>query len=172
MRPFNVALVGNPNSGKTTVFNALTGENQHVGNWPGKTVEMKTGTFSYQGYQFDIIDLPGIYSLSSLSPEEEITRDYIARQDPDVVVNLVDASNLERNLYLTIQLIEMNAPLIVMLNMNDIALRHGLKLDTSKLSTKLGNIPVLEATASNGIGLIELKSALLDLCVHKESETL
>ena len=116
-----VALAGNPNVGKTTIFNALTGACQHVGNWPGKTVEKKEGILRHRGLEFQIVDLPGTYSLSAFSPEEVIARDFILQTHPDLVVNVVDAGNLERNLYLTVQLLELGAPLLIVLNQMDMA---------------------------------------------------
>lgn len=163
-----IALAGNPNAGKTTVFNALTGENQHVGNWPGKTVERATGRFWHKGYEVKVIDLPGTYSLSSYSPEEEIARDFIVHEKPDVVVDVVDASNLERNLYLTVQILETGAPMILLLNMGDIANRRGLHIDTEKLSEKLNGIPVIAAIANKAIGLDVLKDSILTFCQNKE----
>jgi ferrous iron transport protein B len=170
MEPIRIALAGNPNAGKTTVFNALTGENQHVGNWPGKTVKRTTGLFEHKSREIEVVDLPGTYSLSSYSPEEEIARNYIVRENPDAVVNIVDASNLERNLYLTIQILETDAPLIILLNMGDIAVRRGVQIDTDKLSEKLGGIPVVPAIANKAIGLDELKETILTFCQNKEAE--
>ncbi|MDR1712793.1 MAG: 50S ribosome-binding GTPase, partial [Coriobacteriales bacterium] len=137
-----IALIGNPNSGKTTLFNELTGANQHVGNWPGVTVEQKTGPLRSSYGNAEIIDLPGIYSLSPFSLEEVISRDFIIDEQPDVVIDIVDATNLERNLYLTIQLIELNVPLIVALNMMDEVEREGYRIDTRRLSHDLG-VPVV-----------------------------
>ena len=114
-----IAIIGNPNSGKTTLFNQLTGGNQRVGNWPGVTVERISGTYEYAGRQVDVIDLPGIYSLSSASLDEKISRDFIVHEKPDLVVTIIDAAHLERNLYLTVQLLEMQVPLLVVLNMVD-----------------------------------------------------
>jgi len=159
--PIRVALAGNPNAGKTTVFNALTGENQHVGNWPGKTVKRIVGHFIHKGQTIEVIDLPGTYSLSSYSPEEEIARDYIVQEKPDVVVNVVDASNLERNLYLTIQVIETGAPLIIVLNMGDVAERRGVHIDSEKLSKKLEGFPVVKTIAVKKIGMDDLKDSIL-----------
>ncbi|MEJ2758818.1 MAG: FeoB small GTPase domain-containing protein [Anaerolineales bacterium] len=113
MPTMHIALAGNPNAGKTTLFNALTGDNQHVGNWPGKTVQRKSGVFTYKDYNIHVIDLPGVYSLSSFSPEEEITRDYLVSEDYDLAVNVVDTSNLERNLYLTVQIAEIGVPMML-----------------------------------------------------------
>lgn len=168
--PIRIALAGNPNAGKTTVFNALTGENQHVGNWPGKTVGRKSGRFWHKGHEVEVIDLPGAYSLSSYSPEEEIARDYIIHEKPDVVVDVVDASNLERNLYLTVQISETGAPMILLLNMGDIANRRGMQIDLEKLSEKLNGIPVVPAVANKAIGLEALKDTILTFCQEKEGQ--
>src|SRR5512145_3232182 len=116
-----ICLAGNPNAGKSTIFNALTGAHQHVGNWPGKTVEKKEGSLLLDGQEIVIVDLPGTYSLSAFSAEEIITRDYILDTQPDAVVAVVDAANLERNLYLVVQLLEMQVPLVLALNMSDVA---------------------------------------------------
>ena len=129
-KEITIALAGNPNSGKTTVFNNLTGAHQHVGNWPGVTVEKKEGSYSYKGYKVKVIDLPGVYGLTAYSPDEVIARNFILEGKPAVVVDIVDASNLERNLYLTIQLIELEANLVVALNMMDeIKLYYGSELE-------------------------------------------
>jgi len=159
---FTIALAGNPNVGKSTVFNALTGSRQHVGNWPGKTVEKKEGIFKHNGTEINIVDLPGTYSLSSYSIEEQIARDFIVKEKPRVVVNVVDAANLERNLYLTAQILETGMPLILVLNMNDQARSRGLKVDARKLSELLDGTPVIPMTARRGQGLEELKQAILD----------
>jgi len=133
-----IALAGNPNVGKTTLFNALTGSRQTVGNWPGVTVEHKSGSFTYKGTKYEVIDLPGIYSLSGGTPDELVARNYILNEKPDLIINIVDASNLERNLYLTVQLMELGAPILMCLSMVDIAERNGLKIDVSHLSSHLG----------------------------------
>ncbi len=158
-----IALAGNPNAGKTSLFNALTGARQHVGNWPGKTVEKKEGTFRYQGLTCQVVDLPGTYSLSAYSPEEVITRDYILYERPDVVVNVVDASNLERNLYLTVQLLELGAPLMMALNVVDMARARGISIDQTKLSTLLGQIPIVETVGNKGQGIDSLLEAVTKL---------
>jgi ferrous iron transport protein B len=160
---FTIALAGNPNVGKSTLFNALTGSHQHVGNWPGKTVEQKTGTFKHSGVEIDIVDLPGTYSLSSYSVEEQITRDFIVKEKPKVVINVVDAANLERNLYLTAQILETGIPLIIILNMADQAHGRGLNIDHQKLSELLGGIPVIPMTARRGQGLEALKQTIINL---------
>ncbi|MFH1642241.1 MAG: ferrous iron transport protein B [Nanoarchaeota archaeon] len=150
-----IALAGNPNCGKTTFFNNLTGMRQHVGNWPGKTVEKKEGSFSYKGDKISIIDLPGTYSLTAYSVEEIVTRDYIVNEQPDVVIHIVDSCNLERNLYLTTQLIELGANVIVALNMGRFACKKGLEIDEKKL-TKLLGVPALKIEAIDQTGKNEL----------------
>ena len=113
MKQLRVALAGNPNAGKSTIFNALTGSRQHVGNWPGKTVEKKEGSFKHGETEIEVVDLPGTYSLTAFSPEEVIARNYIINEEPDMVVTVVDAANLERNLYLTVQVLELGVPVVV-----------------------------------------------------------
>jgi len=154
-----VALAGQPNSGKSTIFNMLTGARQHVANYPGVTVEKKTGRYSYKGNTVALVDLPGTYSLTSYSPEERIARDFLLHEKPVVVLNIVDASNLERNLYLTFQLAEMGIPLVIALNMMDVAGNRGLKIDKDKLSELL-SAPVVPTVASKGKGKKELKEAI------------
>ena len=149
----NVALAGNPNCGKTTLFNRLTGSKQRVGNWPGVTVDRKVG--KVKGADAKIVDLPGIYSLSPYTPEEIVTRNYILEENPDVVLNIVDASNLERNLYLTLQIMDMGVRMVVALNMMDIVEKRGSKIDTEKLSKLLG-CTVVPLSAYQGTGLDEL----------------
>ncbi len=133
-----IALAGNPNVGKTSLFNALTGSRQTVGNWPGVTVEHKSGTLSFGNTQYEVVDLPGIYSLSGGTPDELVARNFILNEKPDLIINIVDASNLERNLYLTVQLMELGAPLLMCLSMMDIAQNNGLQIDLEHLSTHLG----------------------------------
>ncbi|HSM54713.1 MAG TPA: FeoB small GTPase domain-containing protein [Candidatus Sulfomarinibacteraceae bacterium] len=161
MKTIRVALAGNPNCGKSTIFNALTGSRQHVGNWPGKTIARKEGYVTVGDVTLQIVDLPGAYSLSPYSPEEKIARDYIVEQKPDVVVNVLDATNLERNLYLTTQILETGAPLILVLNMWDRLTRRGYRLDIEKLSQRLGGAIVLPAVASQGKGLGQLRQAII-----------
>ncbi|MFW6052910.1 MAG: ferrous iron transport protein B [Desulfosalsimonas sp.] len=150
-----LALAGQPNSGKSTVFNTFTGARQHVANYPGVTVEKKIGWYTHNGVKTEVVDLPGTYSLTSYSPEEQITRDFILRGEPSVVVNVMDASNLKRCLFLTFQLMEMNPPLILNLNMIDLAEKRGITIDTDKLSEKLG-IPVIPTNMKTGRGKQEL----------------
>ncbi|MBP3225897.1 MAG: ferrous iron transporter B, partial [Methanobrevibacter sp.] len=150
-----VGLAGNPNVGKTTVFNKLTGMHQHVGNWPGKTVEQAKGHFSHGNYDYDIIDLPGNYALSAHSIEEIVSRDFIVDDDSDVIINVVDATNLERNLYLTVQMMELGANLVLALNMNDFAKKKGHIIDIDLMSELLG-FPVVEINAKTGDGFDEL----------------
>ncbi|MEM0467148.1 MAG: ferrous iron transport protein B [Candidatus Thermoplasmatota archaeon] len=164
-----IALVGNANVGKSAIFNQLTGLSQVIGNWPGKTVEKVEGTLNHHGKKITIIDLPGIYSMSTYSQEEIIAREYIALQHPDVVINVVDATALERNLFFTLQLLEMDVPLIISLNIVDQAKKKGLTIDSKKLEQLLG-VPVVETVAPKGIGVHELiDKALLLSSKHKKS---
>jgi ferrous iron transport protein B len=155
-----VALAGNANVGKSAIFNQLTGLNQVIGNWPGKTVERAEGTLHFKGYTVRVIDLPGIYSLSTFSLEEIVSRDYIAIEKPDIIINVVDASTLERNLYFTLQLLELEAPLIVDLNQVDFAAKKGIRIDVDKLSESLG-VPVIPTVAITGSGINELLSTVI-----------
>jgi ferrous iron transport protein B len=149
------ALAGNPNSGKTTLFNELTGSNQYVGNWPGVTVEKKEGRITHGEKNISIVDLPGIYSLSPYSLEEIVTRNYIIEEKPDLVINIVDATNLERNLYLTLQLAELGLPMVIALNMMDVVEKQGDKLDAALLASLLG-IKVVPISAAKGTGIHKL----------------
>lgn len=155
-----IALAGNPNSGKTTLFNALTGARQYVGNWPGVTVEKKEGKVKQDGKDIVIVDLPGTYSLSPYSMEEIIAKDFVVNEKPDVVVNIVDASNIERNLFLSIQLLELGRPTVIALNMMDVAKSRGYEIDIAKLSKEL-SVPIIPIVASKGQGVKELISAAI-----------
>lgn len=160
-----VGVVGNPNCGKTTLFNALTGAKQRVGNWPGVTVERKIGRFSFQGVDIEVVDLPGTYSLDvvdgDVSLDEQIARDYVAQHEADLIINIVDASNIERNLYLTSQLLEMKVPMIVALNMMDVAKERGCEINEKILADNIGcrTVPIV---AASGKGVEELKSTMLE----------
>lgn len=151
----NFALAGNPNCGKTTLFNALTGSTAHVGNWPGVTVDKKEGVYKKCAEPVNIVDLPGIYSLSPYTPEEVVSRNYILDEKPDCVINIVDATNLERNLYLTTQVMEIDVPVVIALNMMDVVRKNGDKIDADSLSKKIG-LPVVEISALKGTGIDEL----------------
>ncbi|MET0100459.1 MAG: Fe(2+) transporter permease subunit FeoB [Sedimenticola sp.] len=155
----NIALGGNPNCGKSAIFNALTGIRQKTGNWPGVTVDRKEGRFSYQGDEFTIVDLPGIYSLDASSLDEQVTRDYLLSRDASLIINVIDASNLERNLYFTVQLREMGIPMVIALNMMDVARSRGIKVDIDKLSEELG-CPVVPVVATTGEGLPVLREQI------------
>jgi small GTP-binding protein len=157
----HIALAGNPNCGKSTIFNTLTGSHQHVGNWPGKTVEKKEGTFSYNGSQILVVDLPGAYSLTAFSQEEVITRDYIIREKPDLVVAVIDATNLERNLYLAVQILELDVPMVIALNMTDLADKQGIHIDEEKLSKALHS-RIVFTVAHEKQGIDDLIHAILD----------
>ena len=167
---FTVGVVGNPNCGKTTLFNALTGAKQHVGNWPGVTVEKKTGEYSFDHKRVELVDLPGTYSLEAaddqVSLDEKVARDYVASKQADLIINIVDASNLERNLYLTSQLIEMRVPMILVLNMMDAVKQRGIKIDVEFLEQFLG-CPVIPITASVKGGIGTLKSAINSAAITK-----
>ena len=164
-----IALAGNPNCGKTTMFNALTGANQYVGNWPGVTVEKKEGKLKGKRKNDDIIvtDLPGIYSLSPYTLEEVVSRDYILNDDPDVIIDLVDATNIERNLYLTTQLIETGVPVVIALNMTDLLEKRGIKIDTKRLSMLL-DCPIVETSALKQTGLDALVETAIKVANKKE----
>jgi len=155
-----IALAGNPNCGKSALFNAFTGIRQKTGNWPGVTVDRKEGRFELDGREVAAIDLPGIYSLDASSLDEEITRDYLLSRDADLIINVVDAANLERNLYLTVQLLEMGVPVVLALNMMDVARKRGIQIDTELLSQQLG-CPVIPVVAISGEGTTELKARML-----------
>lgn len=157
-----VALAGNANVGKSVLFNQLTGSHQIIGNWPGKTVDIAVGTLYFEGYNIELVDLPGIYSLSTYSEEELISREYIASESPDIVINVVDASVLERNLYFTLQLLEMEVPLIICLNQVDMARKKGIEIDVEALEKLLG-VPVVPTVAVKGEGIYELMRRVIQL---------
>jgi ferrous iron transport protein B len=160
-----VALAGNPNSGKTTIFNALTGAHQHVGNYPGVTVEKKEGLRKYKDYEIRFMDLPGTYGLTAYSIEELVARNFIVDEQPDVVVDIIDASNVERNLYLATQLMEMNAPLVLAFNMSDMAKQRGLEFDIDKLSELLAT-PIVETVGNKAKGIDELLDVIVETAKH------
>ena len=150
---YSVALVGNPNCGKTTAFNALTGSKAYVGNWPGVTVEKKEGKLRGVKEDITLVDLPGIYSLSPYTPEEVVARNYIIKEQPDLIINIIDASNIERNLYLTHQLVELGRPTIIALNMMDIVEKRGEKINIKRLEELFGvKVVPISATKNQEIG--------------------
>ena len=159
MRHLTAALAGNPNTGKTSIFNALTGSRQHTGNWPGKTVLKRQGECEHGDTALTIVDLPGTYSLSAISPEEVIARDYLLSGEADAVVIVLDAANLERNLFLAVQILEMGIPAVVALNMIDVAKRRGISVDSSRLGDALG-VGVVPTVARTGAGVDSLVQTL------------
>ncbi|MCP5304231.1 MAG: Fe(2+) transporter permease subunit FeoB [Chromatiaceae bacterium] len=158
--PLTIAIAGNPNCGKSALFNALTGIRQTTGNWPGVTVERKAGRCRIDGREITVVDLPGIYSFDAASLDEKVTRDYLLTREADLVVNVVDAANLERNLYFTVQLLEMGVPLVVAMNMMDVARRRGIRIDADALARRLG-CPVVPIVATTLEGLSELQARML-----------
>jgi len=166
-RGFTVALAGNPNSGKTSMFNALTGARQHVGNYPGVTVEKKWGQVRHGQQTIEVVDLPGAYSLTAYSLEEVVARNFIIQERPDVIIDVVDAANLERNLYLAVQFMELGAPLVIALNMVDVAEARGLQIDVAKLSQLLG-VPVVPTVARGGKGMKELLDAAAQVAAERK----
>ena len=158
----NIALAGNPNVGKSVIFNQLTGLSQTIGNWPGKTVEKLEGHLEFLGYHFNIVDLPGIYSLSTYSLEEIVSREYIVSDNVDIIINVIDATNLERNLFLTFQLLELKVPMILALNQMDILRKRNIEIDFDQLK-RIFNIPVLPVVAVHGIGVHELLEHAIDI---------
>ncbi len=170
-----IGVVGNPNCGKTTLFNALTGAKQRVGNWPGVTVERKVGRYRFEGVEYELVDLPGTYSLEvaedEVSVDEQIARDYVAHREADLILNIADASNLERNLYLTSQLLEMRVPLLVALNMIDVAEERGIAIDVAQLEDRLG-CPVVPVVAASGKGIGDLKARIRDAAQQRRSPTI
>ncbi len=167
-RTTTIALAGQPNVGKSTVFNLMTGMNQHVGNWSGKTVDLKSGSFNYQNETYTVIDLPGTYSLTASSEEERLAREFIIREKPDLIIAVVDAATLERNLYLVGELLLLPAPVLIALNMIDVAVHEGIVVEPKVLASALG-VPVVPMTASHGQGLLNLEEAARRLLNH-ESE--
>ncbi|MEM4160752.1 MAG: ferrous iron transport protein B [Thermoplasmata archaeon] len=163
-----IALAGNANVGKSVIFNALTGLDQHVGNWPGKTVEIFSGKLHFEGQEIEIVDLPGIYSFDTYSIEEEVTREYIISKKPDVVINVLDASALERNLYFTLQLLELTSRVVLVLNQMDVAEKKGMEIDVKQLSKILG-VPVVPAVAIRGTGIAETVRAAIDVAKKRET---
>lgn len=166
-RQYTIAIAGNPNSGKTSVFNNITGARQHVGNYPGVTVEKKEGIHKHKGFSFNFVDLPGTYSLTAYSIEEVVTRNFILREKPDLIIDVIDTSNLERNLYLCLQLMELGVPVLLAFNMADLAKTRGLKLDIKLLSSLLG-APIVETIGSKNKGTTELLDAAVELLQRKE----
>jgi len=163
-----IAIAGNPNCGKSALFNAFTGIRQKTGNWPGVTVDRKQGFFNLENRSVTVYDLPGIYSLDASSIDEEVTRDYLLSRDARLIVNVVDAANLERNLYLTAQLLEMGVPIVLVLNMMDVARKRGINIDTKKLSQELG-CPVVPIVATTGEGIDQLKQEILAITCGEHS---
>ncbi len=161
-KKLTIALAGNPNSGKTTVFNNLTGARQHVGNYPGVTVEKKEGDLEYSDYKINVIDLPGIYSLTAHSLDELVARNFVIEEKPDVVIDIIDASNLERNLYLATQFMELGVPLVLAFNMSDVAGKQGLLIDKDRLSQLLG-VPIVFTIATKKVGMNELLNEAIKL---------
>ena len=155
-----VALAGNPNSGKSSVFNQLTGTNQQVGNYPGVTVEKREGESAFEGRRLKVVDLPGTYSLTAYSTEEVAARDFLVHDAPDVVVDIVDVSNLERNLYLAVQLLELGVPLVLAFNMSDVAEQRGYEFDLDRISDYFG-APVVPTVGHTGKGMEALQQAVV-----------
>ena len=166
-----VGLAGQQNAGKSTTFNMLTGANQHIANYPGVTVDKKSGYYRYQDTRTEVVDLPGTYSLTSYSLEERVTRDFLIREKPDVVVNVVDASSLKRSLYFTFQVLEMGFPVVVALNMMDVAERNGTRIDVSALEHRLG-VSIIPTVGRKGRGKKELREATLATACREEHNAL
>ena len=161
----NIALAGNPNVGKSVIFNQLTGLSQTIGNWPGKTVERMEGRLEFRGYHFNIVDLPGIYSLSTYSLEEIVSREFVISEEVDIIINVIDATNLERNLFFTFQLLELKVPMILAINQMDILRRRNIDLDFKELE-RIFKLPVLPVVAIHGTGVHQLLEEAIDLVVH------
>lgn len=167
MNKIKVALAGQPNCGKSTIFNLVSGIEQHIANYPGVTVDKKTGFFNYANNRIEMVDLPGTYSFSSYSLEERVAKDFIIDENPDVIVNVIDASNIKRNLYLTFQLLEIGLPVVVILNMMDVAKRRDIEIDSKKISQML-NCPVVEASGAKGIGGEEIMKNIVHTASSKD----
>ncbi|HEX5808657.1 MAG TPA: FeoB small GTPase domain-containing protein, partial [Anaerolineales bacterium] len=165
-----LALAGQPNVGKSTLFNLLTGLHQHVGNWPGKTVERREGSFTFADCEYGIVDLPGTYSLTANSPEEIIAREYILQEQPDLVIAVVNAANLERSLYLVAELISLSTPLAVILNMMDVAEQEGLRVEPRVLEAALG-VPVIPMTATRAAGMQAFHQAVQEILAGRQALT-
>lgn len=170
-KKINIVLAGQGNTGKSAVFNYLTGLHQHIGNWAGKTIEKREGTLFYDGYTIDVLDLPGIYSFTTYSVEEVISREYIIHQQPDYVINIIDSTNLERNLIFTLQLLELECPIILALNMIDLAKKKGIMIDSKKLQGIL-NVPVIPTVASRGSGLTRIVDKVIELKGNKTEHSI
>jgi len=164
-KEINIALMGNPNTGKSTIFNSLTGLRQHVGNYPGVTIEKREGSFEHQGRNVKVFDLPGTYSLTAYSPEEIIARNFIINEKPDVVVDILDSGNLERNLYLAVQIMELKIPLILVFNMSDEAEKKGIDISYECFSKLLG-VPIVKTVGHKGEGIVELKNKVVDVSIN------
>ena len=168
MNKIKVALAGQPNCGKSTIFNLVSGIEQHIANYPGVTVDKKTGFFNYDNYKIEMVDLPGTYSFSSYSLEEKVAKDFVIDEKPDVIVNVLDASNIKRNLYLTFQLLEIGIPVIVVLNMMDVAQRRGIEINSKEIASML-NCPVIEASGAKGIGKEDIMKNIVQAYLQKDS---
>ncbi|WP_418186837.1 ferrous iron transport protein B [Aliarcobacter lanthieri] len=167
MKKIRTVLAGQPNCGKSTIFNLVSGIEQHIANYPGVTVDKKTGFFRYEDYKIEMVDLPGTYSFSSYSLEERVAKEFIIYEKPDIIVNVIDSSNLKRHLYLTFQLLEMGLPVVVVLNMIDVAQRRGIKIDSKKISSML-KCPVIEANGAKGIGGDEIMQSIVGIYEKQE----
>ncbi|QKF58842.1 ferrous iron transport protein B [Aliarcobacter lanthieri] len=167
MKKIRTVLAGQPNCGKSTIFNLVSGIEQHIANYPGVTVDKKTGFFRYEDYKIEMVDLPGTYSFSSYSLEERVAKEFIIHEKPDIIVNVIDSSNLKRHLYLTFQLLEMGLPVVVVLNMIDVAQRRGIKIDSNKISSML-KCPVIEANGAKGIGGDDIMKSIVSIYEKQE----